>query len=144
YLLSTFEFNSTNMPSFVHTPGLKFDNEDSHQNRFKILPGKDQIIGDRAFHAPAVIVQDNNLFAAVVPDLKAINEYKIISPDARRMIDIPTNRFSIPIENDKYTMPTGLDFDVMTGLSDKPLMSYGYMDNIIGHHIRYQRVNDST
>lgn len=144
YLLSTFEFNSTNMPSFVHTPVLKFDNEDSHQNRFKILPGKDQIIGDRAFHAPAVIVQDNNLFAAVVPDLKAINEYKIISPDARRMIDIPINRFSIPIENDKYTMPTGLDFDVMTGLSDKPLMSYGYMDNIIGHHIRYQRVNDST
>jgi len=144
YLLSTFTFNKIGPPNFVHTPGLKFDNEDSKQNRFKLLPAKDQIIGDRAFHAPAVILQDNHLFLALVPDLNAINEYSVTSPDARRQIDIDRNIFSAPIEEDKYTMPTGLDLNVQSGLTQKPVISYGLMDNIIAHHIRYQRVNDST
>ena len=38
YFLSTFTFNLNGIPSFIHTPGLKFDNEDSKQNRFKLLP----------------------------------------------------------------------------------------------------------
>ena len=42
YALSTFTFNLDHAPFFVHTPGLKFDNEDSKQNRFKLLPGKDR------------------------------------------------------------------------------------------------------
>jgi len=144
YLLSTFTFNIKGAPDFVHTPGLKFDNEDSKQNRFKLLPAKDQIIGDRAFHAPAVIVQNKNLFAALVPDLNSINKYAITSPDARRTLDIPRNIFSAPLEDDKYTMPTGLDLNIQSGLTDKPLFTYGVMDNIIAHHIRYQRVNDTT
>jgi hypothetical protein len=144
YLLSTFTFNVKGAPAFVHTPGLKFDNEDSKQNRFKLLPAKDQIIGDRAFHAPAVILQNKNLFVALVPDLNDINKYAITSPDARRTLDIPTNIFSAPLEDDKYTMPTGLDLNIQSGLTDKPLLTYGVMDNIIAHHIRYQRVNDTT
>ncbi|SMD44886.1 hypothetical protein SAMN00777080_3522 [Aquiflexum balticum DSM 16537] len=144
YALTSFTFNIDHAPEFVHTPGLKFDNDDSKQNRFKLLPGKDQIIGDRAYHAPAIIVQEGGLFAAIVPDLNAINKHQIISPDARRTSDIPTNRFSIPIEDDKYTMPTGLDLNIMTGLTNKPVMTFGYMDNVIAHHIRYQRVNDSS
>ncbi len=144
YALSTFTLNLDYAPTFVHTPGLKFDNEDSKQNRFKLLPGKDQVIGDRAFHAPAVILQEGGLFAALVPDLNAINKYKIVSPDARRNIDIGRNIFSVPFEDDKYTMPTGLDLNVMTGLTNKPVITFGYMDNIIAHHIRYQRVNDTT
>jgi len=144
YLLSTFTFNIDGLPAFVHTPGLKFDNEDSKQNRFKLLPAQDQIIGDRAFHAPAVIVQKGNLFAALVPDLNDINKYAIVSPDARRTLDIPRNIFSAPFEDDKYTMPTGLDLNVQSGLTEKPILTYGLMDNIIAHHIRYQRVNDST
>ena len=144
YLLSTFTFNLDHAPSFVHTPGLKFDNEDSKQNRFKLLPGKDQVIGDRAFHAPAVILQEENMFAALVPDLNAINKHKITSPDARKKIDIGRNQFSVPFEEDNYTMPTGLDLNIKTGLTDKPILTFGFMDNIIAHHIRYQRVNDST
>ncbi|MFA5814548.1 MAG: hypothetical protein WC865_02895 [Bacteroidales bacterium] len=144
YLLSTFAFNLIGVPGFVHTPGLKFDNDDSKQNRFKLLPAQDQIIGDRAFHAPAVILQDKNLFVALVPDLNDINKYAITSPDARRTIDIPRNIFSVPFEDDKYTMPTGLDLNVQSGLTEKSLLTYGLMDNIIAHHIRYQRVNDST
>lgn len=144
YALSTFTFNLDHAPYFVHTPSLKFDNEDSKQNRFKLLPGKDQIIGDRSFHAPAVILQDEGIFAALVPDLNAINQHKITSPDARRTIDIARNKFSAPFEDDKYTMPTGLDLNVMTGLTKKPVITFGYMDNIIAHHIHYQRVNDSS
>ena len=41
-------------------------------------------------------------------------------------------------------MPTGLDLNVMTGLTKRPVITYGYMDNIIAHHIHYQRVNDSS
>lgn len=144
YALSTFEFNLDHAPYFVHTPGLKFDNEDSKQNRFKLLPGKDQVIGDRAYHAPAIIVQDEGLFAALVPDLNAINKYKITSPDARKTSDIGSNKFTVPVEDDKYTMPTGLDLNIMTGLTNRPVMTFGYMDNISAHHIRYQRVNDSS
>ncbi|MDA0193508.1 MAG: hypothetical protein O2887_02210 [Bacteroidetes bacterium] len=144
YALSTFTFNLDHAPTFVHTPGLKFDNEDSKQNRFELLPGKDQVIGDRAFHAPAVILQEKGLFSALVPDLNAINEHRIISPNARRNIDIGTNIFSVTVEDDKFTMPTGLDLNVLTGLTEKPVMTFGYMDNIIAHHIRYQRVNDTS
>jgi len=144
YLLSTFTFNTERMPSFIHTPGLKFDNTDSKQNRFKLLPAQDQVVGDRAFHAPAVILQDKNLFVALVPNLNDINKYAITSPDARRTIDIGRNIFSVPFEADKYTMPTGLDLNVQSGFANKPLLTYGLMDNIIAHHIRYQRTNDSS
>ncbi len=144
YLLSTFTFNLDHAPFFVHTPTLKYDAEESGQTRFHILPAKDQVIGDRTFHSPAVILQEKSLFMALVPDLNAINQYAVISPDARRTIDIPRNKFSVPIEEDKYTMPTGLDLNVRNGLTKKPVVTFGWMDNIICHHIRYQRVNDST
>src|SRR5690606_34060035 len=144
YALSTFTFDIGRTPEFVHTPGLKFDNEDSKQNRFKLLPGKDHIIGDRAFHAPAIILQEGELFVSLAPDLNAINANKNVSPDARRNIEIPRNQFSVPIEEDKFTMPTGLDLNVKTGLTKNPVMTFGYMDNIIAHHIHYQRVNDES
>ncbi len=141
YALSPFVFNSSKMPEFVHTPTLKFDNNDSKQNRFKLLAGKDQIIGDRAFHAPAIILQDKGIFAALVPNLNIINESAVTSKDARRTIDIGRNMFSVPIDSQSYTMPTGLDLNIKTGLTPKPIFTFGYMDNIIAHHIRYQRTN---
>jgi len=144
YLLSTYVFNIPQEPTFVHTPGLKYDNEDSGQDRFELLPGRDHILGDRSFHAPAIILQEGPFFSALVPDLNAINEYAIVSPDARRTIDIPRNKFSVPIEDDKYTMPTGLDLNLKTGLTPKPVFTFGLMDNIIAHHIHYQRVNDTS
>ncbi|MBE0654459.1 MAG: hypothetical protein IH594_11710, partial [Bacteroidales bacterium] len=51
YVLSTFTFNCDQPPFFVHTPALKYDNEESGQNRFRLVPSQDQIIGDRAFYA---------------------------------------------------------------------------------------------
>ncbi len=142
YLISSFVFKLDKVPEFVHTPGLKYDNDDSKQNRFKLLPGQDQVIGDRAFHSPAIILQEDKMFAALVPDLNAINQYAVISPDARRTSDIARNMFSIPIVEDWYTMPTGLDLNVKSGLGGNPIFTFGFMDNIIAHHMHYQRTND--
>ena len=144
YVLSTFEYNLDNAPFFVHTPGLKFDNKESRQNRFRIVDSKDQIIGDRAFHSPAVILQEGTLFAALVPDLDFINDKRVLSPDARRVSWIRKNKFSVPEVRENFTMPTGLDLNVKSGITEKPVFSYGYIDAIIGHHIRYNRFNDST
>ncbi len=137
YLLSAFTFNLDHPPEFIHSPGQKFDDP-------RAGPGRDQITGDRAFHAPAVILQEGGLFTALAPDLEAINRYRVVSPDARRTTRIPRNIFSVPVEEDRYTMPAGIDLNVRSGLTPQPLFCYGLLDSIIGHHIRYQRVNDGS
>ncbi|MBL7111755.1 MAG: hypothetical protein ISS19_07435 [Bacteroidales bacterium] len=144
YLMSTFQVNMEAEPFFVHTPALKYDNEESGQNRFNMSPSQDQIIGDRCFHAPAIILQDKSFFVALVPCLEAINKYKLISPDARRESLIPRNRFGVPVEDDKYTMPAALDLNIKSGLSSKPILAYGYADAIIGHHMHFNRMNDTS
>lgn len=138
YLLSTFEYNRDSVPEFVYTPTLKYD-----EIRWQ-TPAEDQILGDRSFHSPAVILQNEGQFAALVPDLKTINERRIVSPDARRIIMIPRNQFSVAIIDSLYTMPTGLDLNVKSGLMPKPVFSFGLIDNIIQHHIRYLHPNDGT
>ncbi len=135
YLLSTFAFELDHAPQFVHTPTLKYDDP-------RAGPGRDQVIGDRCFHAPAVILQDAGRFCAIVPDLNVINSARIVSPDARRRMNVARNQFSVPVEADKYTMPTALDLNVISGLSAKPLASFGVMDYVVSHHMRYQRYND--
>ena len=132
YLLSAYTFAHNGAPPFVHTPGVKFDDP-------RAGAGRDQITGDRSFHAPAVILQDGGLFAALVPDLTAINDWRVVSPDARREMKIARGPFSLPIENDKYTMPSGLDLNVRSGLTARPVFTFGLTDAIIGHHIRYVR-----
>jgi hypothetical protein len=144
YVMSTFAYNCDQPPYFVHTPALKYDNEDSQQNRFRIVPSQDQIIGDRSFYAPAIILQEENMFAALVPDLNAINAHRVVSPDARRTSFIPRNKFGVAIEEERYTMPTFLDLNVKSGLTSKPILAYGYGDAVIGHHMHYNRFNDST
>jgi len=144
YVMSTFAFNCDHPPYFVHSPALKYDNEDSNQNRFRIVPSQDQIIGDRSFYAPAIILQEENMFAALVPDLNAINENRVVSPDARRTSFIPPNRFGVTIEEDRYTMPAFLDLNVNSGLTSKPILAYGYADAVIGHHMHFNRFNDSS
>lgn len=138
YLLSNFSFNLDSVPEFVHTPTLKYN-----EIRWD-TPAEDQIIGDRCFHSPAVILQNEGLLAALVPDLQMINDCRIISPDARRTILIPKNQFSVPVDYTRYTMPTGLDLNVRTGLTSNPVFSFGLIDNIIQHHIRYLHPNDGS
>ena len=122
YLLSTFTFELSRVPEFVHTPTLKYT-----EQRWP-GPARDQVLGDRCFHAPAVILQEAGLFAALVPDLAALNADRVVSPDARRQMNVPRNQFSVPVEADKYTMPTALDLNVLSGITPKPILSFGLMD----------------
>ncbi len=138
YLLSTFTFESERVPEFVHTPTLKYT-----EPRWPGA-GRDQVLGDRSFHAPAVILQDAGLFVALVPDLAAINAGRVVSPDARRTMNVPRNQFSVPVEPDKYTMPTALDLNAVSGISTKRILSFGLMDYVVSHHVRYLRSNDGA
>lgn len=136
YLLLPFVFNVNKPPVFVHTPHIKgptFDSEDA----------SDQIISDRVFYSPAVILQEGGLFCALVPDLDMINKYKVLSPDARRTRKTG-NVFATPIEEDKYSMPTGLDLNVKSGLTSKPLFSYGFIDSIPTHHMHWPHPSDGS
>lgn len=137
YHMASFVFNLDKKPQFIHSPTLKKDDP-------RAGPAVDQVIGDHAFHSPAIILQDQGLFTALVPNLDDINKYRVVSPDARRTMKVPRNIFSVPIEDDKYTMPTALDLNIISGLTTKPVFSYGMMDFIICHHMRYQRVNDNS
>jgi len=65
-----------------------------------LRPECDHVIGDQAFHSPAVIAQLGSLWAALIPDLEVLRE----------------NR----------PMPTILDLDIDNGLLPAPLLSYGF------------------
>lgn len=137
YFLSTWEFLPPGAPDFVHSPSAKKDDPRSG-------PAVDQVIGDHAFHSPAIVLQKGGLYACMVPDLAMINEYAVQSSDARRKQAVGRNRFSVPIIDEFYTMPTALDLNATSGLTEQPVFSFGIMDFVVGHHIRYQRVNDAS
>lgn len=132
YLLSAYTFAHEGVPQFVHTPGVKFDDP-------RAGAGKNQVTGDRSFHAPAVILQEGGLFAALVPQLDELNTSRVLSPDARRKTKIGRGPFSIPIEDEHYTMPSMIDLNVKSGITKSPVMTFGIADTVIGHHIRYVR-----
>jgi len=137
YVMSSLVFKSKERPEFIHSPTAKKTDK-------RAGPAQDQVIGDHAFHSPAVILQEGPLFAALVPDLDMINKYRVVSPDARRMFVGRRSKFSVPIEADKYTMPTALDLNLVSGLTTHPVLSYGTMDFVVSPHIRYQRSNDAS
>lgn len=134
YLLSTFTLNLNKAPDFVYTPSLK--------------DRVDDIIGDRAFYSPAVILQEGNLFTALVPDVDMINEYQILSPDARRArVDLDSGAerlFGVGLVDEFMTMPTGLDLNIRSGLTDKPIFSFGMIDVIPNYHVRWRHPNDGS
>lgn len=81
YVLSDFLFHSNaSRPEFVHTPALKFQEED--------------IIGDRAFWTPAIIMQQGSNFVALVPDQVATSGARPVATG---------DNFSVPIDSGKIT-----------------------------------------
>lgn len=137
YFLSSWEFMPPGNPDFVHSPTAKKDD-------LRSGPAMDQVIGDHAFHSPAIVLQKGGQYVCLVTDLAMINAHAVPSPDARRTQKVARNQFSVPIIDEFYTMPTALDLNVATGLTAQPVFSYGMMDFVVGHHIRYQRVNDGS
>ena len=136
YLMSSWEFVG-GKPDFVHSPTAK-------QQHFNSGPARDQVIGDHAFHTPHITLQKDGNSVALIPDLDMINEHVEVSPDARRTQRVARNKFSVPIVDEFYTMPTALDLNAQSGYTENPVFSYGMMDFIVSHHIRYPRVNDAS
>ena len=137
YFLSSWEFIPEGAPDLVHSPTAKKDDRRSG-------PAVDQVIGDHAFHSPAVVLQKGGRYVCMIPDLATINAHAVQSPDARRTQRVARNRFSVPIVDKYYTMPTALDLNARSGLTGQPVFSYGMMDFVVGHHVRYQRINDAS
>lgn len=63
YFMSTWEFLPSGAPDFVHSPTIK-----KNDPRWP-GPAEDQVIGDHAFHSPAIVLQKGGLYACMVPDL---------------------------------------------------------------------------
>lgn len=137
FFLSTWEFLPTGAPDFVHSPTAKKDDPRSG-------PAVDQVIGDHAFHSPAIVIQKGGLYICMIPDLSMINAHAVQSSDARRKQKMERNRFSVPIIDEHYTMPTALDLNARSGLTEQPVFSYGMMDFEVSHHVRYQRANNAS
>ena len=140
YCMSSFTFNFAGIPEFVHSPTAK-------KEEFRWSPAtpiSGQVVGDVAFHSPALILQQGGLFAAMVPDLDSINRDKVLSPDARRTRYVGATIYDSPEVTGNYSMPTALDLNINSGLTRQPVMSYGMMDYIVGHEIRHYRLNDAS
>ena len=91
------------MSSYAFLPGgatIFSASELSYAWAPNLRPANDHVIGDCAFHSPAIIVQKGHDAAALIPDLDILSE----------------NR----------TMPTALDLDLQNGLLPTPLLSYGF------------------
>jgi hypothetical protein len=128
YVLSPFMFEVDSVPEFIHSPALKFADDD--------------VIGDRVFESPAVVLQQEGLFVALAPDLDLINQYAVVAPEARQVAT--GNAFSVPFDRSKATMPTALDLHLQSGWTQKPLAAYGIIDSIATHHMHWRHPSDGS
>ena len=125
YLWSPFVFAEPGKPDFTHAPTLK--------------RAADNLIGDRIFYAPAVIVQKGALFAALVPDLELINSAVVFAKDARP-IQHP-RIFAVPVDPEKVSMPTAMDLELQSPLTPLPLLGYGMVDFVGEQHVFWRHEN---
>jgi hypothetical protein len=131
YLVSPFLFLPAEKPEFIHTPKLKFADDD--------------IFGDRTFYSPAVILQEKGAFCALIPDLDLINEAMVLSPDARfSSTRIAGRPLDIPMDSSLCSMPAGLDFNLRSGLTNRPLFSFGLIDAVATHHMHWLHPSDGS
>ncbi|MBK8034589.1 MAG: hypothetical protein IPK17_34825 [Chloroflexi bacterium] len=128
YILSPFVFAVAAEPEFIHSPSLKFADDD--------------VIGDRVFESPAVILQHQACFMALVPDLDFINQYAVIALEARQVAT--GNAFSVPYDRNQVTMPVALDLLMHSGLTSQPLAAYGIIDSIATHHMHWRHPSDGS
>jgi len=124
-LISPYTMNIEGKPDITHTP--------THKRN------KDCIIGDGVFYAPASLVQQGGKFFAIAPDLDIIEASKVFAKNARQ--HPRQNSFAIEIDPDTLTMPTGMDLELTSKLTDRPLIAYGMMDHLILPHVFWERDN---
>ena len=124
YLLSCFVFGAGS-PDFTHVPCLK--------------RAADDVVADRIFNAPAIIIQKGRLLTSLVPDLDSINQ-NIVYARGARTVDGPRG-FRLPEDPAKISMPTIMDLDLRSGMTPDPLFSFGFADYIIEQHMFWRHEN---
>ncbi len=124
YVLASFVFEG-GKPDYAHAPCLKREDED--------------VIGDRVFHSPAVVLQKQRQFAALAPDLDILNDQIVYAHDTRPN-DGP-RKFRIAQDPARLSMPTALDLDMQPGLGPLPVFSYGFADYLVQQHMYWKHIN---
>lgn len=122
YALSNFKWELDAKADFVHAPIIKWGEEK-------------ELMGDRTFFSPSVIIRSKDLYAALIPNLDTINDKKVLAPGAR-VTHALNRQFAVPFDNNtQATMPTALDFQFIN--DTEAVFSYGYIDMIGVHHMRW-------
>ena len=127
YLLSSFEFVPEGAPDFVFTPSVKRSDDD--------------LIGDRKFFAPATILEKNGLMMALVPDLDLINGNTVCAKGARPQKH--PRVFAVPFDTTKISFPTAMDLCLNSGITTKPVISYGFIDYWVEQHVYWRHENEN-
>lgn len=125
YLLSLFEFPGGVPPDFTHVPCLK--------------RASDDVVADRIFNAPAVIIQKHRRLVALVPDLDLLNQEVVYAKGARPVQG--SRGFRVPQDPDKISMPAIMDLDLKSGLSPDPVFAFGFADYITEQHVFWRHEN---
>lgn len=125
YLLSSYVFTPGSKPDYMFTPTVKRADDD--------------LIGDRKFFAPATIVEKDGLMVALVPDLDMINNNiayaKCAHPQKHPRI------FAIPIDTNRISFPTAMDLSLNSGITDKPVITFGFIDYWVEQHVYWRHEN---
>jgi hypothetical protein len=127
YLLSSFVFSPGSKPDFMYTPTVKRADDD--------------LVGDRKFFAPATILEKGGLMAALVPDLDMINDHVVYAAGARPQKH--PKIFAIPVDTTKVSFPTGMDLTLNSGITDKPVLSFGFLDYWTEQHVYWRHENEN-
>ena len=127
YLLSSFEFVPEGVPDFVFTPSVKRSDDD--------------LIGDRKFFAPATILEKDGIMMALVPDLDMINKNIIFAKGARPQKH--PRVFAVPFDTTKISFPTAMDLCMNSGITRKPVISYGFIDYWVEQHVYWRHENEN-
>ncbi len=127
YLLSSFVFSPGSKPDYMFTPTVKRADDD--------------LVGDRKFFAPATILEKGGLMAALVPDLEMINDHVVYAAGARPQKH--PKIFAIPVDTTKVSFPTGMDLTLNSGITDKPVLSYGFLDYWTEQHVYWRHENEN-
>jgi hypothetical protein len=126
YILSAFTFALPGNPDYTFVPSIKRADDD--------------VVGDRKFFAPAAIVEKDGFMLSLVPDLDLINEDIVYAKGARPQKH--PRIFAVPMDSNKISMPTGLDLNLNSGVTNFPLIAYGFMDYWVEQHVYWRHENE--
>lgn len=125
YILSLFKFVGGASPDFTHVPCLK--------------RAPDDIVADRIFDSPAVVLQKQQRLAALIPNLDLLNR-EIVYAKGARTIHGP-KAFRIPVNPAKISMPAIMDIDLKSGFSPDPVFAFGFADYFVEPHVFWRHEN---